>query len=278
VVVTNGTPSRKASTNLQFHPRAVTQRHHGDTRAAIQFAQLGIADIGAQADCAAGQCRYLRRRFRTGDGESCTSHARANQRQHLVDEPQHAMPVRHMREASNEQDHRFRHLRPWGGELSEAVGQQCVRADLRLAGLHDRGFLVRWVHNRIDIPPDGSLQLFHRVGLACNGSISQLLRLHTHAAEMQIGAVIEQADPVVTLQLGQEVGSHLRPAQQRVVDIVSIVRQPLAECADIAAIGDLDAEVLQCLGVARAVAEIMWPELHHHADLQETADDAQHGA
>ncbi len=119
--------------------------------------------------------------------------------------------------------------------------------------------------HHIDVAPDGSLQHLHAGRLPRDALVLQLLRLLPHPAEMQIDAVVEQADPDTPPQFGKERGGHMRPAQQRVVEIIAIIGKPLTKCVGIAAIGDLHAHVLQGIGVAWTVMEVLRPELHHHA-------------
>ena len=264
--------------HLQLHAGAVTQRHRGDARGAIQLPQLGIADIRAHADRIAGQRPHIRRRIGPCNGEPCRRHACQDQRQHLIDEPQQPMPVRLVREAADEQDDRFGVRRSRRREVGEAVRQQRERDDIRLDVRHHRGLFVRRIQHHVHVTPDGSFQHLHVTRLARDAAIIQLLRLLAHPAEMQIGAVVEQADPPVPLQLGQERGSHLRAAQQHMIEIVAVFREPLAEGVGVAAIGDLHADILQRLGIARTEVQILRPELHHHARLQQGADDAQHRA
>ncbi len=108
--------------------------------------------------------------------------------------------------------------------------------------------------------------------------VAQFLRLLTHSTEVQVDTVVQQADPAASPQFRKERSGHLRTAQQHVVEVVPIVGQPLAEGVGIAAIGDLYTHVLQRIGVAGTVVQVLRPELDHHARLQQAADDAQYRA
>ncbi len=134
---------------------------------------------------------------------------------------------------------------------AKLYGNSVRRDDVRLGVRYDRGLLVRRIQHHVNVTPDGSFQHLHGIRRARDAAITQYLRLLAHPAEVQVGAIIEQADPDVPLQLGEKFSGYLRAAQQRMVEILAVLRQPPAERIGVAAIGDFHADVLQRLGISR---------------------------
>ena len=199
------------------------------------------------------------------------------------DEPARGVHVRWMREAGDEQDVAALRERGFGAERGVGVRRHRARIDGRLQRTDRIGFVGRWIQHRIHAAPDRALARFHRCRLALQRiavrAAIQQRGLVLHAAEMQVVPVIDDTRAAVGADRGQVVLGHVGPRQQhRVEDVAAGLDQRADPAQPARAVQHLDAHRLQPRRVLRVVMQVVRPEFHHAARLQQPLQEGEHGA
>ena len=115
-------------------------------------------------------------------------------------------------------------------------------------------------------------------GEAEQGIVMGDFGLLAHAAEMQIVAVVNHPGSGMAADPGHQLLGHLRATEQNDVEFAAGGPDPGLERGLMGTVKDLDPHALENLGIARAVAHVVRPELHQEPRLQHHMQARHDGA